>query len=92
MPDVKEPCDKKQLNTALPWGYSEGPGVIGLADENTAGVWSQYPEVHQEELENGLIDQNPLIIGYPATNPELKTVLGNKNRHALLQPICPGSQ
>ncbi len=65
---------------------------MGLADENTKGVRSQYPEVHQEELENGLIDQNPLIIGYPATNQELETVLGNKNRHGLLQSICPGPQ
>jgi hypothetical protein len=92
LPDVKELCDKKQLKTALPWGYSEGPKVMGLADENTLRVRSHYPEVHQEELENGLIDQNPLIISYPATNRELETVLGNKNRHELLQPICLGPQ
>ena len=65
---------------------------MGLADENTIGVRSQYSEVNQEELENSLIDQNPLIIGYPATNRELETVLGNKNRHELLQPICLGPQ
>ena len=65
---------------------------MGLADENTLRVRSQYSEVHQEELENGSIDQNPLIIGYPATHRELETVLGNKNRHELLQPICPGPQ
>jgi len=41
LPAVKESCDKKQLKTALPWGYSEGPGVMGLADENTIGVRSQ---------------------------------------------------
>ena len=63
------------------------PGVIGLADENTVGVKSRYPEVLQEELENGLIDQNPLIIGYPATNPELENTMGDKNRHELLEPI-----
>jgi len=60
---------------------------MGLADENTIVVRSQYSEVHQEELENGLIDQNPLIIGYPATNRELETVLGIKSRHELLEPI-----
>jgi hypothetical protein len=60
---------------------------MGLTDENTVGVRSQYPEVLQEELENGLIDQNPLIIGYPATNPELETALGDKNRHELLEPL-----
>lgn len=63
------------------------PGVMGLADENTVGMRPQYPEALQEELENGLIDQNPLIIGYPATNPELETAFGDKNRHELLEPI-----
>jgi hypothetical protein len=61
--------------------------VIGLADENTVGVKSSYPEVLQEELENGLINQNPLIIGYPATNPELENTAGDKNRHELLEPV-----
>jgi hypothetical protein len=60
---------------------------MGLADENTVGVRPQYPEVLREELENGLIDQNPLIIGYPATNPELETAFEGKNRHELLEPI-----
>ena len=41
----------------------------------------------QEELENGLIDQNPLILGYPATNPELESTMGDGNRHDLLEPI-----
>jgi len=63
------------------------PGVIGLADENTVGVKSSYPEVLQEELENGLINQNPLIIGYPATNPEFENTAGDKNRHELLEPV-----
>jgi hypothetical protein len=60
---------------------------MGLADENTVGVRPQYPDTLQEELENGLIDRNPLIIGYPATNPELESTLGNQNRHELLEPI-----
>ncbi len=62
------------------------PGVMGLADENTVGVRSQYPEILQEELQNGLIDQNPLIIGYPATNPDIEASLG-QNRHEMLEPL-----
>lgn len=62
------------------------PGVMGLADENTVGVKSQYPEILQEELQNGLIDQNPLIIGYPATNPDIEASLG-QNRHEMLEPL-----
>jgi hypothetical protein len=63
------------------------PGVMGLADENTVGVKPQYPEVLKEELENGLIDQNTQIIGYPATNPELEAIAGSKNWHEFLEPI-----
>jgi excisionase family DNA binding protein len=62
------------------------PGVMGLADENTVGVRSRYPEILQEELQNGLIDQNPLIIGYPATNRDNETNLG-QNRHEMLEPL-----
>ncbi|WP_197712834.1 hypothetical protein [Polynucleobacter necessarius] len=62
------------------------PGVMGLADENTVSMRSQYPEILQEELQNGLIDQNPHIIGYPATNPELEASPG-QNRHKLLEPL-----
>ncbi|MFZ4062779.1 MAG: excisionase family DNA-binding protein [Polynucleobacter sp.] len=63
------------------------PGVMGLADENTVGVRPQYPERLQEELERGLIEQNPLIIGYPATNAELESSMNTLNRHDLLEPI-----
>ena len=48
---------------------------------------SQHPQILKEELENGLIDQNPLIIAYPATNPELEAGPGQENRHHLLEPI-----
>ena len=63
------------------------PGVMGLADENATGMRSQHPQILKEELENGLIDQNPLIIAYPATNPELEAGPGQENRHHLLEPI-----
>jgi hypothetical protein len=63
------------------------PGVMGLADENTTGMRSQHPQILKEELENGLIDQNPLIIAYPATNPELEAGPGQENRHHLLEAI-----
>ena len=63
------------------------PGVMGLADENTVGVRPQYPERLQEELERGLIEQNPLIIGYHATNAELESSMNTLNRHDLLEPI-----
>jgi hypothetical protein len=63
------------------------PGVMGLADENASGVRSRYPEALQEELENGLIDQNPLIIGYPASNAELEILPSQINRHHILEPI-----
>ena len=45
------------------------PGVMALADENH-GNRAQFTENIQQELENGLIDHNPLIIAYPATNTE----------------------
>jgi excisionase family DNA binding protein len=63
------------------------PGVMGLADENTSGVRTRYPEALQDELENGLINQNPLIIGYPASNAELEILPGQINRHHILEPI-----
>ena len=62
------------------------PGVVALADENN-GHRSQFTENLVEELENGLIEHNPLIIGYPATNPELENMMEDKNRHELLEPI-----
>ncbi|SNX28680.1 DNA binding domain-containing protein, excisionase family [Polynucleobacter meluiroseus] len=63
------------------------PGVISLVDENTLGVRPQYPEKLQEELENGLIEHNPLIIPYCATNAEADSNLGGENRLHLLEPI-----
>ena len=62
------------------------PGVVTLVDENSGGK-PPLSESIKKELENGLIDLNPLIIGYPATNPELETALGDKNRHELLEPL-----
>ncbi|WP_062308556.1 excisionase family DNA-binding protein [Polynucleobacter sinensis] len=63
------------------------PGVMGLADENTLGVRSGHPQTLKKELETGLIDQNPLIIGYPATNPDPELILGDANRHQLLESV-----
>ncbi|BDX21417.1 hypothetical protein TUM22923_07380 [Polynucleobacter sp. TUM22923] len=63
------------------------PGVMGLADENTIGMKSKCPELLQRELENGLIDQNPLIIGYSATNPEMEASLGGSHRYRLLEHL-----
>ena len=62
------------------------PGVVTLADENHSNR-PQLTESIQEELENGLIDLNPLIIGYPATNPEVDTSLIQHGRHQLLEPL-----
>jgi hypothetical protein len=41
----------------------------------------------KEELENGLIDHNPLIIGYPATNVEVDQSWPQGSRFELLEPI-----
>ena len=62
------------------------PGVVALADENN-GHRSQFTENIVEELENGLIDHNPLIIGYPATNTEEDKTWPQGSRHELLEPI-----
>jgi excisionase family DNA binding protein len=62
------------------------PGVVALADENN-GNRPQFTENIQEELENGLIDLNPLIIGYPATNTEEDQTWPQGSRHELLEPI-----
>ena len=45
------------------------PGVVTLVDENSGGK-PPLSESIKKELENGPIDLNPLIIWYPATNPE----------------------
>lgn len=62
------------------------PGVVTLADENSGG---KHPlsESIKKELENGLIDLNPLIIGYPATNPDNEEAWANGSRHDLLEPL-----
>ena len=63
------------------------PGVIVLADENSGGVRRPSTESTQEELENGLIELNPLIIGGPETDPEQDPSINYKNLHELLEPI-----
>lgn len=62
------------------------PGVVALADENS-GNKPHLTESIKKELENGLIDLNPFIIGYPATNPELDSTLTQGSRHELLEPL-----
>ena len=62
------------------------PGVVALADENN-GQRPQFTESLVEELENGLIEHNPLIIGYPATNIEENQSWPQGGRHELLEPI-----
>ena len=62
------------------------PGVVTLVDENS-GSKNPLSENIKEELENGLIDLNPLIIGYPATNPEAEGSWAQGSRHDLLEPL-----
>jgi CheY-like chemotaxis protein len=62
------------------------PGVLALADENSSHR-APYVENIQEELENGLIEHNPLIIGYPATDIEMQQSWPQGSRHELLEPI-----
>jgi excisionase family DNA binding protein len=62
------------------------PGVVTLADENS-NHRTPLSDSIKEELENGLIELNPLNIGYPATNPDLDTALNQGNRHELLEPL-----
>jgi excisionase family DNA binding protein len=62
------------------------PGVVTLADENN-GNRPQLTECIKQELENGLIDLNPLIIGYPATCSDPDTSLDQNGRHELLEPL-----
>jgi len=63
------------------------PGIMVLADENTGGVRPPPTESLKLELENGLIELNPLIIGYPGTDSEQDPTMGYKNRHELLEPV-----
>ena len=62
------------------------PGVVALADENSSHR-PPFVENMKEELENGLIDHNPLIIGYPATNVEVDQSRPQGSRLELLEPI-----
>jgi excisionase family DNA binding protein len=62
------------------------PGVVSLADENS-GTRPPLSESIKKELENGLIEQNPLIVAYPATNTELDPSLSYRSRHELLEPV-----
>lgn len=62
------------------------PGVVSLADENSS-TRPPLSENIKKELENGLIEQNPLIITYPATNTELDPSLSYRSRHELLEPV-----
>ncbi|BDT75199.1 helix-turn-helix domain-containing protein [Polynucleobacter sp. KF022] len=62
------------------------PGVVTLVDENSGGK-PPLSESIKMELENGLIDMNPLIIGYPATNPEIEGSWAHGSRHELLEPL-----
>ena len=62
------------------------PGVVSLADENS-GTRPPLSESIKKDLENGLIEQNPLIVTYPATNTELDPSLSYRSRHELLEPV-----
>jgi excisionase family DNA binding protein len=62
------------------------PGVVALADENNGGR-TPLTESIKQELENGLIELNPLIIAYPATTPEADGVWTDGGRHELLEPL-----
>ena len=61
------------------------PGVVSLVDENSSRA--TLHESIKKELENGLIESNPYIFGYPATNPELDPSWTYQSRHDLLEPI-----
>jgi len=62
------------------------PGVLALADENH-GNRLPLCENLEEELDEALIDLNPLIIPYPATNPENDQSWPLGGWHELLEPI-----
>jgi excisionase family DNA binding protein len=62
------------------------PGVLALADENSSHR-APYVENIQEELQKDLIEHNPLIIGYPATDIEEQQSWPQGSRHDLLEPI-----
>ena len=62
------------------------PGVVAHADENN-GHRPQLTENIKQELENGLIDLNPLIIAYPATSSEDDQTWLQGDRNQLLEPL-----
>ena len=63
------------------------PGVMALADENSGVVRPPSSESIQEELDQGLIELNPLIIGYPGNEFDQDPTLSVKDRHKLLEPV-----
>ena len=79
--------DKQRIPILVDEGFIKlHPGVVALADENNGGR-TPLTESIKEELENGLIELNPLIIAYPATTPEANGIWGNGGRHGLLEPL-----
>ena len=63
------------------------PGVMALADENSGVVRPPPSESIQEELDKGLIELNPLIIGYPGNDFDENPTPSIKDRHKLLEPV-----
>jgi hypothetical protein len=66
------------------------PGVMSLAEENVSASSSLHPKDAQDlqkELENGLIEQNPLIVPYPATDGDVDNTFANKSRLECLETI-----
>jgi len=79
--------DTQRIPILVDEGFIElHPGVVILVDENNSQS-TQLNEHIKKELENGLIDLNPLIIGYPATNPENDESWPQGGRHELLEPL-----
>jgi excisionase family DNA binding protein len=62
------------------------PGVLALADENHKNRLPLCEDL-PEDLENDFIEHNPLIIPYPATNPETDQAWPPGGWHELLEPI-----
>jgi hypothetical protein len=62
------------------------PGVVTLIDENS-GTKPPLSENIKIEHEKGLIELNPLIVAYPATNPELDPAWSHRSRHELLETV-----
>ena len=61
------------------------PGVLGLGEINSIGVRPNNTETLQKELENGFLDNNPMIISYPATNPEFELNINSNSRLDVLE-------